>query len=158
MPYLRPLALGLGLAVAAFSAPMLNAAEHEATNPAVKARQAQMTLYAFNLGTIGAMAQEKIPYDAEAASAAASNLASLTLLDASAMWPAGTDADSITGTRALPDLWANFPEVSTKIQTLQAAAGAMADAAGTDLAALQAAMGPLGAACGDCHKAYRVPD
>jgi len=34
----------------------------------------------------------------------------------------------------------------------------MADAAGFDLASLQAAMGPLGGACSDCHKAYRAPE
>lgn len=150
--------LTLGLAGAALSASMLFAASHEAANPAVKARQAQMQLYAFNLGTLGAMAQEKIAYDGEAAAMAAKNLAALSHLDASAMWPAGTDADSLPGTRALPDIWANFPDVAEKAQALQVAADAMAEAAGTDLASLQAAMGPLGGACGGCHKSYRASE
>lgn len=148
----------LGLAATALSASVLFAASHEAENPAVKARQAVMTLYAFNLGTLGAMAQEKMPYDANTAAMAAKNLAALSHLDISAMWPADTDNFSIDGTRALPDLWANFPDVGAKAQALQVAADAMAAAAGTDLASLQAAMGPLGGACGDCHKAYRASE
>ncbi|WP_238368066.1 c-type cytochrome [Mesobacterium pallidum] len=125
---------------------------------AIKARQAQMTLYAFNLGTLGAMARGNAPYDAEAATAAATNLQALTGLNASALWPAGSDSESVDGTRALPALWQNFPDVIEKAQATKAAADAMVTAAGTDLAALQGAMGALGGACGDCHKAYRLPD
>lgn len=146
-----------GLAAAAFCAALLPATAQDA-NPAVSARQAQMTLYAFNLGTLGAMAQGNMPYDAATAAVAAKNLAALTHLDGAAMWPAGTDADSQFGTRALPGIWENFPDVGAKAQALQVAADAMAAAAGTDLAELQAAMGPLGGACGDCHKAYRAPE
>lgn len=156
MPKLRFLALGL--AGVALSATMVTAASHEGTNPAVKARQAQMTLYAFNLGTLGAMAQGNMPYDAEAAGRAASNLAGLSHLDMSALWPAGTDSFSIDGTRAMPELWDNLPDVMAKAQDLQVAADAMAAAAGTDLASLQAAMGPLGGACSACHRAYRQPE
>lgn len=148
----------LGFAATALSASVLFAASHEEENPAVKARKAVMTLYAFNLGTLGAMAQEKMPYDANAAAMAAKNLAALSHLDTSTMWPADTDNFSIDGTRALPDIWANFPDVAAKAQALQAAADAMAAAAGTDLASLQGAMGPLGGACGDCHKAYRASE
>jgi len=65
---------------------------------------------------------------------------------------------SIDGTRALPALWENFPDLMTKGKALADAAAGMADAAGTDLASLQAAMGPLGGACSACHKAYRAPE
>jgi len=74
------------------------------------------------------------------------------------LWPAGSDADSAEGTRALPDIWSNFPDVAAKGAMMREAADAMAAAAGTDLASLQAAMGPLGAACGGCHKPYRAPE
>lgn len=152
-----PRSLLLGLVGAALTASMVTAASADPT-PAIKARQAQMQLYGFNLGTLGAMAQGNMPYDAATAAVAAKNLAALTHLDGAAMWPAGTDADSQFGTRALPGIWENFPDVGAKAQALQVAADAMAAAAGTDLAELQAAMGPLGGACGDCHKAYRAPE
>lgn len=126
-------------------------------NPAVKARVAIMQLYANNLGQLGAMAKGKTDYDAEAASKAAGNLALLVQLDQSTLWPQGTDNGSMDGTRALPALWENFPDVMAKGAALGEAATAMQAAAGTDLASLQAAMGGLGGACSACHKAYRAP-
>lgn len=124
-------------------------------NPAVKARQSQMQLYAFNLGILGGMAQGKAEYDAEAASAAASNLAALTRLNQSALWPAGTDSASVEGSRALPALWEDMPGVMAAGGALAEAAANMESVAGNGLEALQGAMGPLGGACGGCHKAYR---
>ena len=47
---------------------------------AIKARQALMTLYAANLGALGAMAKGDVEYKAEAASAAANNLQALVNL------------------------------------------------------------------------------
>ena len=127
------------------------------SNPAVEARKAHMDLYAFNLGLLGGMARGNIDYDADAASAAASNLATLTKLDQSRYWEPGTDSDTLVETRALPAIWENMADVGAKSAAMREAALAMQAAAGTDLASLQAAMGALGGACGDCHKAYRTP-
>ena len=63
----------------------------------------------------------------------------------------------VDGSRALPALWENMPDVMSKASDLATAATAMETAAGTDLASLQAGMGAVGGACGACHKAYRVP-
>ena len=122
---------------------------------AVKARKAHMQLYSFNLATLGSMAKEEIPYDAEAAQAAADNLASLSQLSQAAYWLPGSDNASIEGTRALPAIWEAGSEVGAKGQAMVDAALAMQAAAGTDLASLQGAMGPLGGACGGCHENYR---
>lgn len=154
---LKTRALVLGLAGAALAATALIAQSPDVP-PGVKARQGQMRLYAFNLGTLGAMAKGEAAYDADAAQAAANNIVALTSLAAGPMWAPGTDDMSIDGTRALPALWENFPDVATKGAALAEAAAGMAAAAGTDLASLQAAMGPLGGACGACHKAYRAPE
>lgn len=124
---------------------------------AIKARQSQMQLYAFNIGALGAMAKGTRDYDAAAATAAANNLAALTVMDQSAMWPQGSDSGAAK-TRAKAKMWSNFPEVMTKGQALAAAAAAMQTAAGTDLASLRGAMGDLGGACGACHKAFREPE
>ena len=83
-------------------------------NPAIKARQSIMQLYAFNLGALGAMAKGEAAYNADAATSAANNLVTLTQLDQSAMWPAGSDNAADTSARALPALWQNFPDVMTK--------------------------------------------
>ncbi|KPA22666.1 Cytochrome c-554 precursor [Shimia sp. SK013] len=124
---------------------------------AIKARQAQMQLYAFSLGTLGAMAKGDVDYDAAAASAAADNLAAVTMLHPGAFWPQGSDSASNDKTRAKADMWSNFPDVQAKGMALGEAAVAMKAAAGTDLAALRGAIGAVGGACGACHKAYREP-
>ncbi|MDO6725462.1 cytochrome c [Cognatishimia sp. 1_MG-2023] len=122
---------------------------------AVKARQGQMQLYAHNLGVLGAMAKGDVAYDAAAAQAAADNLVAVSGLNAMTMWPQGSDSTSMEGTRAKAEIWSNFPDVGAKAGAMAEASVAMAAAAGSDLASLQAAMGPLGGACGACHKAYR---
>lgn len=126
--------------------------------PEVKARQAHMALYAFNIGTLAGMAKGEVEYNAEAASAAAANLSALASLNDSAYWTAGTDSDAVDGSRSLPAIWANIPDAIAKGEALSTAAAALAGTAGDGLEALQAGIGPVGKACGDCHKAYRKPN
>ncbi|MBT8408805.1 MAG: cytochrome c [Alphaproteobacteria bacterium] len=145
------LALSLGAAVIAGAA----FADSHAANPAVKARQSHMQLYSFNLGILGTMAKGETEYDAEAASAAATNLATLAQLNQSAYWPQGTDNASMEGTRALPAIWNDFPDILTKSKAMVDAAVALEASAGDGLEALQAGIGPVGGACGGCHKPYR---
>ena len=147
----------LGLAIAAGAATGQDA-QQKALNDATKARQAQMQLYAFNLSLLGGMAKGEIPYDATSASAAAGNLLNLAQLDQTHIWPEGSDEMGVDGSKALPAIWENLPDVMAKNDDLVTAATAMDSAAGTDLASLQGAMGALGGACGACHKAYRVPN
>lgn len=129
---------------------------HADVNPAVKARQAHMQLYAHNLGILGGMAQAKIDYDAGAAQNAANNLVALVNMNQMTYWPIGTDNASIEGTKARPELWENFDNVMAISADFQSAADAMAAAAGTDLASLQGAMAGLGGACSACHREYRA--
>ncbi|MCK8465359.1 cytochrome c [Aliiroseovarius sp. S1339] len=125
---------------------------------ATKARQAQMQLYSFNLGTLGAMAKEEVAYDSASAQTAADNLATLTSLSQAGYWLPGSDNESMEKTRALPAIWADGSEVGAKGKDFVDAVMAMQAAAGTDIDALKAAMGPLGAACSACHKDYRQSD
>ncbi|WP_319823788.1 cytochrome c [Thalassovita sp.] len=147
-------AIALGLAASALAESHVD----KAISDAVTARQSTMKLYAFNLGLLGNMAKGAIPYDADAASKAAGNLAALSRMDQSRMWPAGSDDMSIDNTRALPALWDNMNDVMAKGADAGKAIAAMETAAGAGLESLQAAMGPLGGACGACHKAYRAPE
>ena len=128
---------------------------HADVDPAVKARQAHMQLYAHKLGVLGGMAQGKIDYDAATAQAAADNMVALGAINQTSYWPAGTDTDSIEGTKTLPALWDNLDNVMAINADFVAAADAMSAAAGTDLASLQAAIGALGGTCSACHREYR---
>ena len=125
---------------------------------AVKARQSQMTLYAFNLGLLGGMAKGEIDYDASSASAAASNLAALAKLDQSRLWPQGSDSDALglDTTKAAPAIWMAGSTAGEKGKALAMAAVALEDAAGGGLESLRGAMGAVGKSCGACHESYRL--
>jgi len=123
----------------------------------IKARQALMQIQAFNLGILGAMAKGQTEYNAEAASLAASNLVHSTSIHQPQAWAPGSDNSAVKGTRALPALWQNFPDVGAKSKELAAAIGEMKAVAGNGAAAIGGAIGRVGAACGACHKAYRAP-
>jgi cytochrome c556 len=144
--------------MAAFASLLAGSAIAQEANPAIAARQAHMDLYAFNLGLVGGMARGNIDYDADAATAAAANIAALSRLDQSRYWPEGTSTLDSSETRALPELWDNIPDVIVKAQALSAAADAFAGQAGGGLDALRAGLGPVGQACGACHESYRQPD
>jgi cytochrome c556 len=123
---------------------------------AVNARQAHMGLYGFYLTPLGQMAQDRIPYDAAVASAAASNLAAMAAIDQSAFWVEGTDS-SIEGSRALEAVWTDRDGYLEAKQGLADATAALALVAGDGSDALKGAFGPVGQSCGACHETYRAP-
>ena len=125
---------------------------------AVQARKGLMDMNGINAGVLFAMAQGKRDYDAEAAKAAAGNIVLLASINQNNLWPEGTDAEALPGqTRALPAIWTNYPDIEEKAKAWLAAAQAVDAVAGDGLDALQAAVGPLGGACKDCHDDYRAP-
>ncbi len=135
-------------------------ADNHANNPfaaGIKARQAQMQIYAFNLGILGAMAKGEAEYNAEAASLAANNIVLAASIHQPQAWAPGSDNSAVKGTRALPALWQNFPDAGKKSAELLAAAEAMKAVAGDGRQAIGGAIGRLGGACSACHKAYRAP-
>ncbi|KPQ06394.1 MAG: Cytochrome c556 [Rhodobacteraceae bacterium HLUCCA12] len=142
------LAAGLALPHAALA--------DEAAEAAIGARKAQFQLFAFNLGVLGRMAQGRMPYDAEAAQTAADHLYHLTRQFNPALWPEGSDNASMEDTDALPVIWDDLEEFAGRYEDLQAQAETMQEAAGTDLAALQGAIGGLGGACSACHDDFRA--
>jgi cytochrome c556 len=124
---------------------------------AVQARKGQFQIMALNVGVLGGMARGTAEYDAAAASTAAANLVAISMLDQSFHWPEGTDNMAIDGTRALPAIWENLPDVVAKWQAFGAAATGLSAEAGNGLDAMRTALGPVGGTCGACHDAYRAP-
>ena len=144
--FVASLCLGLGV----------QAGGHGA-DPAVTARQGHMQILSLNLGILGQMARGNTEYDADAASAAASNLALMGQINQLAYWTPGTDTDSIEGTRALPALWENISDVIRISQEFSTTSAALAEVAGDGLDPMRAALGQVGATCGACHDDYRQP-
>ena len=127
-------------------------------NPAVTARKAHMQLYSFNLGTLGAMAKGEVEYDADAASAAAGNLAALAALSQRAYWVPGTSSDDLPDeSRALPAIWQEGSKAGEIGASFAEAAAALAAVAGDGKDPMAAAIGAVGKGCGDCHEGYRKP-
>lgn len=132
----------------------------EAEDKAIKARQAVMQLYSFNLGKLGAMVKGDMEYDAAQAKLAADNLVKAASIGQDAMWPEGTameDAGMEGKTWAKKTAWTTYPAVVKKHEALQAAAAKMADAAGGGVDAIKAAIGGVGGSCKGCHEDFRAP-
>ena len=102
------------------------------------------------------MAQEKTPYDAQAASIAAANLAAIAGVSQAGYWIEGTDT-SVEGSRAKPEIWTDLAGFQQDGADLLAASIALSEVAGNGLDALKAGFGPVGQACGACHENYRAP-
>lgn len=123
------------------------------------ARQGQMQIMVFNISIVGGMARGNIDYDAAAAQTAADNLAVLAMLDGRGHWPAGSGNDAIAeGTRALPAIWEDMGAFGAAWGGYGDAVTNFQGVAGQGLDALRAGIGPLGTACGDCHRAFRQSD
>jgi cytochrome c556 len=130
----------------------------ESEEKAVKARQALMQVYAFNLGQLGAMVKGDIEYNADLAKASADNLVKATSMNGMAMWPKGSslaDDGLADKTWAKPEMWAEGSDVGAKAQAMRDAAVQMADVAGNGLDAVKGAIGGVGNGCKECHEKYR---
>lgn len=147
----------IAAAAATFAFTGMAAAQDAPFAMEIKARQGIMDYRALQVGVLGAMAKGEAEYDAAAAQKAADNLVASIALDASMLFPPGSGNDVNPASTALPAIWAEGSNIGDKAKALSDAATAMQAAAGTGLEPLKAAMGPLGGACGDCHKAFRVP-
>lgn len=146
------------LALAAFAGASVAAADEHFTG-AVKARIAHMQLNGFFMSQLAAIAKGDAEYDPARASGIARNLLALSTMDGAALWPpgSGNDNPALAGkTRAKPEIWSTYPQVEEKAAALTAALETMVEAAGKDLASLQAAFGAVGAGCGGCHRPFRA--
>jgi cytochrome c556 len=106
-------------------------------------------------GNLAKMAKGEAPFDAAAVLTALQGLkANDAKLDIDALFPAGSDKGD---TKAGPKIWedmAGFKEAEGK---LRAAVDAALASPPQDAAALGAALGKIGGACGGCHETYRLP-
>jgi cytochrome c556 len=147
----------IGFTLAAFCVTATALVATPALEKATEARHAQMQMVSYHTGVLGDMAKGETPYDAAIATAAAENLASVASMSKITMWIEGSEQGAIEGSRAKSEIWSDAAGFEASMTALVTAATAMIPAAGTDLDALRAAMGPIGNTCGDCHKAYRGP-
>lgn len=147
----------LSLIAATLAGVALAQATPEELTAALEARHNHMKGYAAAMGVLGKMAQGEMAYDAAAATEAATQLATLSETDIAQWFVPGTEVGAIDDSAALPAAFENLADLTAKNEALHTAALALQAAAGTDLAALQAAIPAVGQSCGGCHQLYRQP-
>jgi cytochrome c556 len=117
----------------------------------IKERQANRKETAATMRSIKGVIDAKGDVKAVVASAA-----KLKTLEAAfvKMFPAGSDKGE---TKALPTVWSDMPGFMAASKNVDAAYDKLAVAAGSgDLAAVTAAFGDTGKACGACHDKFRA--
>lgn len=137
----------------------LSATTYAAQDPlkkAIKARQGEMQLRAFNVGPLFGMAKGQIEYDAALASKLAGNLKLLLDLDNGRAWAPGSHNDAYFGeTTALPKIWDTYPEIAEYGKNYAKAVNELAAVAGNGQDALKSKIGNVGKACKACHDDFR---
>jgi len=120
---------------------------------AVKYRKALYQVIVWDVAPLGAMAQDKMPFDAKDFARRAEHVAYLTPLLADA-YPA--ESRGVTDTKLKPEMWTNRADFDQKMQALVDRSAALSAAAKTgDEAKMKAAFFEMGNACKDCHDKYR---
>ena len=139
--------LAVAASVAVFSVGAASADPFEDRKSIMKERGAQMRV-------LGPIAQGQQPFDANAVLQALETLnANAMAVDVEALWPEGTDTGD---TKSAPTIWEDMAGFKAANDKYAADVAAALAANPQDLAAFQAAFGPVAANCGACHQGYRL--
>ena len=139
--------------LAALATALPAAAQFQKPEDAVKYRKAAFTVMGAHFGRLGAMVQERVPFDAAAATANATIVADMSKLPYAGFveGTAGTEKGS-----PKPNVWterARFDEAARKMQTEVAKLAA----ASKSLDSLKVAFTAAAGACKACHDDFRNP-
>lgn len=143
--------------VLAFSVAALSASAVMAADDPIAVRKALMQNAGAAAGVAGAMMKQELEYSPVVAKAA------IVALNATAQaygdfFPAGSESGG--NSTASPKIWEDAAGFSAAVAKFQGDVGAALQAAGkdgpADLAAFQAAIGPVFANCKSCHEGFRV--
>lgn len=118
----------------------------------IKLRKSAYALMGFNFASLGAMAQDKKPYNQQEAVRNADLVATLSDIPRN-FFGAGTDKGE---TKAKPEIWQKRDDFDAKMDKMIAETRKLPQAARADLAALKKAVSDTGAACKACHDDYRA--
>ncbi|MDR2154504.1 MAG: cytochrome c [Burkholderiaceae bacterium] len=121
---------------------------------AIKYRRAAFTVMAKHFGHLGAMADGKAPFDAQAAAADADVLAVVSDLPFTAFGP-GTNKGAIK-TEAKPEIWQDPAKFKQAHEDMRAAMPKLIAAARSGSAdQIKDAFGPTGKTCKGCHDSFK---
>lgn len=119
---------------------------------AIRYRQGAFRVMAAHFGVLGAMANGRVPFDAQAASRHGDVIALVSHLPFTGFVP-GTDKGE---TRAKPEIWTEQAKFRGAAEKMQAEVGKLAAAAKTgNLDNVKAAFNPAAQSCKACHDDFR---
>lgn len=118
----------------------------------IKYRKAAYTLMGLNFGSLGAMAQDKKPFNKDEAQRNADFVAMLAPVP-KGYFGEGTDKD----TKAKPEIWSKRADFDAKMDTMVTESQKLPGVVRTgDMAAFKKLVGDVGGACKACHDDYRA--
>ncbi len=116
-------------------------------------RKALYQVIVWNVGPMGAMAQDKVPFNAPEFALRAGRVAELTPMLAES-YPA--ESKGVANSKLNPDMWANRADFDAKLKDLVDRSAALAEVAKTgDPAKTKAAFFSMADACKACHDKYK---
>jgi cytochrome c556 len=118
----------------------------------VKQRQAAMTLIGKYFGPLGAMAQDKAPFNGEMVNRNALLLEALAKMP----WDGFQEVTANEKSGALPAVFKDPAKFKKASEDMQAAIANLVTVSKTgDIPALKGAIGGIGKTCGGCHENFR---
>jgi cytochrome c556 len=118
----------------------------------VKQRQSAMTLQGKYFGQLAGMLKGVVPYDAAVVARNAAYLDVLTKMP----WDGFAESTKGVKSAALPAVYSDAAKFKEAQDRLHTAVGALVAASkGSNEAAVKAAIGDVGKACGNCHDNFR---
>jgi cytochrome c556 len=140
-------------AVLTFATALPAAAQFQRPTDAVAYRKGAFQVMANHFGRIGAMVNNRVPFDAAAAQANADLVVTMSKLPFAAFVD-GTE--TVGNSRAKPVVWTERAKFDAAAKKMQEEAVKLQAAARTgDLAQIRAAFGATGASCKACHDDFQ---
>lgn len=119
---------------------------------AIKYRRGALNVLGAHFSALGAMANGRAPFDAQAAARHADVITMVSTLP----WNGFTPGTEKGDTRAQPDIWVDQDKFKQASERMQGEVRKLAAAAKTgDLDKLKASFGPAAASCKACHDDFR---
>jgi cytochrome c556 len=117
-------------------------------------RKALYQVIVWNVGPMGAMAQDKVPFNAPEFELRAGRVAELTPMLAESYSP---ESKGVENSKLKPEMWANRADFDAKLKDLVDRSAALAEVAKTgDPAKTKAAFFSMADACKACHDKYKA--
>ena len=143
----------IAAAAAAAFLPVLASAQFAKTEDAINYRQSALFIMGQHFGRIGAMVNDKIPFDA----AQAKESAAIVSVVGKLPWTAFVPNSDKGETKARPEVWEDSSKFKAAQERLTAVLPKLAAAAETgDKAKIKEAFGEAASACKNCHDNFRA--